>query len=622
MTFYPVSGTARNSGAAVPPFPNGSKPAPFFNGPHLQASATGLGLEGQAWIARAGELADWMFERAIVRTDCFVAYQPVWVPGSNTVRTSTVHEELTRDRLVRHFRGYASEERVAVHVVAPHDQSCKVTILDIDAHGPDDDPGANWNFARVVARRAMERGLEVLLLDSNGAGGFHVWALHRRPITCRESHLFGKWLIHDWQAHGLRKAPESMPKRPALGGKGYGSTIRLPGRHHKRDHWTRVWDRETEDREGGFLRGEAAVTAILAAGARSDLVPATPLVPPEFSLDTQRFVHGTSSRTIDPDDLDRHAVAARVALRYLGEEYFEDYDRWVSVGMALKTLGDQGLALWHEWSAQSSSSYRPEDLDYKWTTFAAPAEGESWTHGRRHWHLSLGTLFAWAREEGWVPPWQSAPSIAEEAERCRHALRERPEVLDELADRLEVDQAVLNRLGVGWRAFNRRPGEDDSWVDDGPAWTFPLVDGAGSVIGLVRRYQDDLVEDRLVKGSKPGLLVPDRWQELQGAVLLPESYGDVAFLVGRGLCAIGRPAIASGVDHLVRLLDRVDREIVVIAEDDRQIDGSWSGKERADGDAKRLAEKLQRRVRSWCPPKGCEDVRRYLKSRGIQRQEG
>ncbi len=471
-------------------------------------------------------------------------------------------------------------------------------------------------FAKVVARRAMERGVEVLVLDSNGAGGFHVCVLHRRLIPCGESYLLGKWLVHDWQQHGLHKEPESFPKSPSLTGKGYGSTIRLPGRHPRRDHWTRVWDGETDDRSDGFLRGEAAVAAILAAGARSDLVPVSPLVPPEFSPKSGRTADASAARITNLADLDRHAVAACEALTHLREQYFEDHDRWLFVGMALRELGDQGLAVWHQWSAQSSSKYRPADLDYRWGTFAAPAEAASPCRGQRGSRLSLGTLFAWAREEGWVPPWQPAASIADEAERCRTALLDRPEVLGELADRLEVAEDVLHRLGVGWRPFNRRPAQDESWVDDGAAWTFPLVDGSGSVIGLIRHYQDELVEDRLVNGSRPGLIVPVGWQEFTGRILIPESLGDVALLLGRGYCAIGRPANSSGVDHLVQLLDRVDREIMVIAEDDRLLDGTWPGKERAEKHVRQLANRLGRRVWIWHPPEECDGLRGHFKSHG------
>ena len=191
--------------------------------------------------------------------------------------------------------------------------------------------------------------------------------------------------------------------------------------------------------------------------------------------------------------------------------------------MALRQLGDQGLDLWHEWSAQSPTRYRPDVLDQKWTTFAPPA-GE-WTPwiGRRHTIVSLGTIFNWAKEEGWQPTGRTAESMAEEAEGYRQALQECPEELAELASRLEVTDQVLRRLGVGWRAENLRPGKDGSWIDDGPTWTFPVMNGTGEIVGIHREYEDETIEARLVRGSKPGLYVPSGWQEIPGPVLILEN---------------------------------------------------------------------------------------------------
>lgn len=49
----------------------------------------------------------------------------------------------------------------------------------------------------------------------------------------------------------------------------------------------------------------------------------------------------------------------------------EEHDHWVNVGMALYHQfdgSDEGLVMWHEWSAQASN-YDSDELDYRWTTF-------------------------------------------------------------------------------------------------------------------------------------------------------------------------------------------------------------------------------------------------------------
>jgi len=64
-------------------------------------------------------------------------------------------------------------------------------------------------------------------------------------------------------------------------------------------------------------------------------------------------------------------------------------------------LGDQGLAIWHEWSSRSPK-YDPDVLDAKWATFvAAGKEAElSWRSGRSSL-VGLGSIFKDAIEKGW-----------------------------------------------------------------------------------------------------------------------------------------------------------------------------------------------------------------------------
>ena len=159
-----------------------------------------------------------------------------------------------------------------------------------------------------------------------------------------------------------------------------GSQVRLPGRHHTKDHWTKVWCPRRDE----WLDGYEAIGAILHVRGRD--VPVSTVVPPDFDVVPEK-AGGTKGPRQVPSRT-RDAILAEDALKHLGPGFADDYDNWVRVGMCLSQLGDAGLALWHAWS-ERSDKYEPTVLDEKWGGFT-PSEG-----------LTLGSLFKWAEDAGW-----------------------------------------------------------------------------------------------------------------------------------------------------------------------------------------------------------------------------
>ena len=115
----------------------------------------------------------------------------------------------------------------------------------------------------------QQRGFHPLLLDSNGRGGYHLLVVFAEPC----SFTTGPCLRHAVRAGlrrtGLAQAPEVFPKQPDVNEqRRYGNWARLPGRHHTRDHWTKVWDGTQ------WLEDQAAVEAILSVtGDSPELIP-------------------------------------------------------------------------------------------------------------------------------------------------------------------------------------------------------------------------------------------------------------------------------------------------------------------------------------------------------------
>lgn len=72
----------------------------------------------------------------------------------------------------------------------------------------------------------------------------------------------------------------------------------------------------------------------------------------------------------------------------------DDRDLWIANGQRLKKLGDQGRALWMEWS-QTSDKYDAADAAHKWDGFTADRTG-------------YAAIFAEAQRAGWLNPLSNA----------------------------------------------------------------------------------------------------------------------------------------------------------------------------------------------------------------------
>ena len=202
------------------------------------------------WKSRAVDLARWALDRLVNRTDAWGAYRD---GGPYTAKETDDGDPLDAFRLERHFEGRTI---IGIHLVSLDNTCCSVAV-DIDAHG-DDATAENWEIASVLYGRAVELGLAPLLTDSNGRGGFHLEILFAVPIPSELAYRFVMWLCRDYTPN-REGCIEAFPKRAdrhSTSGYG-GGWLRLPGKHHTRDHWSRVWDGEQ------WLEGNAAIDAIL-----------------------------------------------------------------------------------------------------------------------------------------------------------------------------------------------------------------------------------------------------------------------------------------------------------------------------------------------------------------------
>jgi Primase C terminal 2 (PriCT-2) len=536
----------------------------------------GTGEPGAAWAARRRELAAWTL-RIRVRDDAQGSHY--WgedeKTGNSVVKRFVCYKGLDLDTLAQHFAATSAEEVKGLHV-ADADEHCLVAVVDIDNHA--DDPALvaiNRDYALAVHGEALALGLAALLLDGNGKGSYHIWVLLGRRTPMRLAYVLCRWLTRGWAEAGLPKAPDRFPTRPSHGSeKRMGPWVRLPGRHHKRDVWSRVWDpgRET------WAEEEEAVALILATAPVPIDVEAA--LPAGFDPDPRPDRHSRGAIPEDaasdtgPFERRRLRLLVEQALWEIDGDAIEDYDQWLTIGMALKGMGRDGLELWHEWSSPSRR-YRARVLDAKWATFA---DGEDVGRARRagvRGLVTLGTIFHLAAQAGWSAPWDPAGEgptrdeardfrFSRECDEAIARLAGRPESAAALAARWRVPTSVLGLLGIGHREDPTRSGDD--WVGTGRwAWTAPLSSSTRQTIGYVRIYEDPAIEDRLAHGGRPGLILPlDHHERRDGPIVVCRGAAEAAAGLALGACAVGLSGPGT-LDDLVDLVDWWRRRDVVVA---------------------------------------------------------
>ena len=157
-----------------------------------------------------------------------------------------------------------------------------------------------------------------------------------------------------------------------------------------------------------------------------------------------------------------------------------------------------------------------------------------------------------------------------------------------LAWQIGLSPESLVRLGIGF---------------DGKAFTFPMFDVDGHVIGLRRRFTNSKKVCR--RGSKLGLFVPARVDHVQ-QLLICEGESDLGAALTLGFNAIGRPGCRNCLDLIVEWLNRYHGQSIVIVADN-------------DGPGQQGAKELAGKVLYICPeirivtpPAPFNDLRKWL----------
>jgi len=220
-------------------------------------------------------------------------------------------------------------------------------------------------------------------------------------------------------------------------------------------------------------------------------------------------------------------------------------------------------------------------------------------------------------EAGWLHILRSSPvAWPRWKTTLSHAVRlaQRPANAEELAAMVERWRlprksarlaALAKHLGVTAESLARLA---TGWSEDRRAWSFPMKDAAGQVVGIRLRLGNG--RKLSVRGGHEGLFLPDGLQPGE-QLLFCEGPTDCAALLELGFPAAGRPSCTGGTRHCIELVRRLKPQVVVVVAD---------GDEPGQRGAERLAGLLRlycRDVRTIMPPPPHKDVRDWRKAGAV-----
>lgn len=217
-------------------------------------------------------------------------------------------------------------------------------------------------------------------------------------------------------------------------------------------------------------------------------------------------------------------------------------------------------------------------------------------------------------EGGWLHQLKAGPR---QERRCVRVVRLSPDgaVRDDLARlardyREAVDPGLLYQFAVSLgMAVTSLCRFGVGWSDEHRAWSFPMTDPDGNVLGIRLRRPNGF--KFAVTGGREGLFIPMTAGDDISPLLICEGPTDAGAMLDMGFRnVVGRPSCTGGVKLLVELVRRRrPPEVVIVA------DGDEPGRRGADNLASVLVA-YAAVVRVIAPPEGVKDARDWLKTGG------
>ena len=167
------------------------------------------------------------------------------------------------------------------------------------------------------------------------------------------------------------------------------------------------------------------------------------------------------------------------------------------------------------------------------------------------------------------------------------------------SESLKVSPESLIGIGAAWSPAHR-------------AWSFPMYDGAGNIVGIRLRSIEGF--KWAVPGSRQGVFVPIQSVKHNHIAFLPEGPTDTAAALSLGFYAIGRPTCNFDSSVMKDTLRRLGIYQVVIVEDNDKPDRL--GNRPGNVGAIKLKRELGVNSVFWKPPSPIKDLRAFVAAGG------
>ncbi len=283
---------------------------PIVNDPKLKWIA-------KEWEDQSDNLANWALTNLVNRYDVWGQYteKSDVVGKSISVVTLPVKDlrgkgdMVSFDKLKRHFRGRKPSDLIGLHCISEK-ETCRWFAIDLDVHDEKDSSYfSKVNFEAMLnwSDRFRQKLLDPCLIDSNGMGSYHLLVLLDKPYPLELVYDFLSTSTGNFGELRIENKPELFPSSKKL--KSLGKWLRMPGRHHTRPHFSKVW---SDDLGGKWLEGIEAIEALMGAA---------PMPLPSFEVEKNL----PNNTLISKPNPDRHAACVDL------DGLLAYYEEWTSI---------------------------------------------------------------------------------------------------------------------------------------------------------------------------------------------------------------------------------------------------------------------------------------------------